>query len=130
MKEGTIKLLVLGGLLMVLALALHQCYRHFRGIEVCVHNVGTQTLRSSKVVVTSSISTRAYAVGDLPRDDTTCVWVKADSEASVDFRFTAPSGVSKATPLNGYIEPGYSGWISADVTVDGARAIEQKFDSF
>ncbi len=125
-----IKLVLLAALTVVVVLVLRGCYRHFRGIEVCLRNVDSQPLRSGVVAVRSSISTRTYAVGDLSPADKTCVWVNADNEASVDVTFTTQSGAPKVIPLNGYIEPGYSGWISADVTADGARTINKDIDFF
>jgi hypothetical protein len=80
--------------------------------------------------VRSSISTRTFPVGDLAPASEACVWVNADSEASVDVTFKMPSGAEKAIPLNGYIEQGYSGWISAEVTPEGARSIKKNIDMF
>jgi hypothetical protein len=114
----------------VLGLVVHRCYRHFRGIEVCLRNVDSHPLQSGEVAVRSSDSTRSYAIGDLAPAETACVWVKATNEASVDVTFTRPSGARKVIPLHGYIEPGYSGWISAEVTVDGARTIKEDIDFF
>jgi hypothetical protein len=125
-----IKSVALAALTLVVALVLHRCYRHFRGIEVCLRNVDGQPLGSGQVAVRSSISNRTYPIGDLAPGDKTCVWVKADNEASVDVTFTTPSGAAKVMPLNGYIEPGYSGWISADVAADGARSINEDIDFF
>lgn len=125
-----IKVVAFAALTLVVAQVLHRCYRHFRGIEVCLRNVDGQPLGSGQVSVRSSISTRTYPVGDLAPGDKSCVWVKADDEASVDVTFTTPGGTATAMPLNGYIEPGYSGWISAEVTVAGARSIKENIDFF
>lgn len=125
-----IKLIGLATVSVVVGLALHRCYRHFRGIEVCLRNVDSRPLRSGEVAVRTSISTRLYAIGDLAPGDTACAWVKADNEASIDATFTTPSGAAKVIPLNGYIEPGYSGWLSAAVTAEGARTIDEDIDLF
>ncbi|MBL0216568.1 MAG: hypothetical protein IPQ07_22130 [Myxococcales bacterium] len=125
-----IKLAVLATVSLVVGLVLHRCYRHLRGIEVCLENVGSQPLRSGQVAVRSSISTRTFPVGDLTPAASACVWVEADNEAHVDVTFTLPSGALKVIPLHGYIEPGYSGWISAEVTSEGARSIKQDIDFF
>lgn len=115
---------------MVVGLVLHRVYRHFRGIEVCVRNVDDQALRSGEVTVTSSLSTRRYSIGDLRKGRKACAWVKADNEASVAVTVKTPNGTSKVIPLHGYIEPGYSGWISAQVTADGARDIKHDIDFY
>ena len=115
---------------MVVGFVLHRCYRHLRGIEVCLSNVDTQPLRSGEVAVRSSLSTRTYPVGDLAPAASACIWVKADNEASVDVTFILTSGAPKVIPLNGYIESGYSGSISAEVTGEGARSIKADIDFF
>jgi hypothetical protein len=125
-----IKLAVLAWVSLVVGLVLHRCYRHFRGIEVCLHNVDTQPLHAGQVTVRSRVSARGYAIGDLTPAASSCVWVNADNEAAVEVTFTLPSGAPKVIPLNGYIEPGYSGWISAEVTAEGARSIKQDIDPF
>jgi hypothetical protein len=81
-------------------------------------------------MVKSSLSTRSHRVGDLFPDETACVWVKADNEASIELTFMAPDGASKVIPLHGYFEPGESGWISAEVTVEGSRTIDSNIDPF
>jgi hypothetical protein len=128
--ERIIKLVVVAAVAVVVALVLHRCYRHFRGIEVCLRNVDTQPLHSGEVAVRSSISTRSYSVGDLAPASTACIWVSTDNEASVDVTFTTSNGASKVIPLNGYIEPGYSGWISAEVSADGARDVKDDIDLY
>jgi hypothetical protein len=125
-----IRLGVVATMGLVLGLGVRRCYRHFRGIEVCVRDVDTQPLRSGDVAVRTRSSTKSYALGDLAPTATACVWVKPDGESSVDVTFTVPSGAHETIPLNGYIEPGNNGWISADVTRDGARTIEEDINPF
>jgi hypothetical protein len=120
-----IRIVLLTAVAVIVALMARRCYRQSRGIEVCLHNVDTRPLRSGEVTVTSSRSTRRYAVGELAPRATGCVWVKADDEASVDVTFTTTSGAPITSQLDGYIEQGYWGWISADVAADGAREIKQ-----
>jgi hypothetical protein len=38
---------------------------------------------------------------------------------------TTPSGVSKVIPLEGYVEPGYFGWIWAEVTAAGGGTVRK-----
>jgi len=128
--ERIVKWVVVAAVAAVAAVVLHRCYRHFRGIEVCVRNVDTQPMHSGEVTVTSSLSTRRYSIGDLAPSNRSCVWVKADNEASVDVTFALPGDKSKTIPLDGYIEPGYSGSISAEVTAEGARDIKRDVDLF
>jgi len=123
-----IKLLVLATVVLVAGLVLHRCSRHFRGVEVCLHNVDSQPLRSGEVAVRSSLSTRLFEVGDLAPSATACVWVKADNEASVDVTFAMPGRAPEVIQLDGYIEPGYSGSISAEVTGDGARSVKNNVE--
>ena len=125
-----IKTVALSALAALATFVLYRCYRHLRGIEVCLHNVDSQPLRSVEVSAESSISTRWFAVGTLEPDETSCVWVKADHEATVRATFMTPSGTVTVVPLAGYVEQGYSGWISADVTAGGGRSIEQAIDFF
>jgi hypothetical protein len=128
--DRIIKLVVMAAVVVVVGLMLHRAYRHFRGIEVCVRNVDNQPLRSGEVTVTSSLSTRRYSIGDLSPAGRSCVWVKADNEAGVDVTFAIPGDKSKTIPLDGYIEPGYSGSISAEVTAQGARDIKRDIEPF
>jgi hypothetical protein len=120
-----IKLVGLAAVSVVVGLVLHQCYQHYRGIEVCLRNVDSKPLRAGEVAVRSSISTRLYWVGDLAPGDRACVWVKPDNEASVDVTFTTQAGKAKVMPLNGYVEQTNRGWISADVASDGAQNVRE-----
>jgi hypothetical protein len=128
--DRIIKFVVLAAVVVGVGLVLHRVYRHFRGIEVCVRNVDNQPLRSGEVNVTSSLSTRRYSIGDVAPSNKSCVWVKADNEASVDVTFAIPGNKSKTIPLDGYIEPGNSGSISAEVTAEGARDIKRDVDLY
>ena len=123
-------MVVLAAVIVLAGLVLRRCSRHVRGIEVCVQNVDRQPLRSGEVAVKSSLSTRRYTIGDLAQAHRACVWVKADKEASVDVTFKTPNGTSRVIPLSGYIEPGYSGWISAEVTGEGARSVHDDIDVY
>jgi hypothetical protein len=125
-----IKLVGLAAIGVVLGLAIHRCYRHFRGIKVCLHNVDSRPLRATDVVVRSRFSSRSYQIGDLTPGDTACVWVKANDEAGVITTFRTPSGASKVIELDGYVEQSYSGYISAEVTVEGEPTIDQDIDYF
>jgi hypothetical protein len=128
--ERIVKLVVLAAAAVAAAFLLHRVYRHFRGIEVCVRNVDSQPLRSGEVAVRTRRTARQYQLGDLGQGNKACVWVKADNEASVDVTFKTRNGESKVIPLHGYIEPGYSGWISAEVTAEGARDIKHDVDLY
>lgn len=114
-------------LLVVAGFVLHRCYRHYRGIEVCVKNVDGQALLSGQVQVKATYSSRDYLIGDLAPGAEACVWVKADHESAVAVRFAASR---KEIWLDGYIEPGYSGSISAEVTATGARSIRSHVDPY
>jgi hypothetical protein len=125
-----LKFVGLAALSVVVGLLVHRCYRHFRGIEVCLRNVDSRPLRRGEVAVRSDMSTTLYAIGDLAPAETACVWVKGASEASIDVTFTMPAGEVKVMPLNGYVEQSYSGWISADVAADGARNVQENIEFY
>jgi hypothetical protein len=93
-----------------------------------VKNVDSQRLLS--VVVTSSTLTQEEKIGDLSSGHRSCVWVNADNEASVSVSYRMQSGASIVVPLYGYIEPGYTGWISAEVSSNGAHTITEDVDSY
>jgi hypothetical protein len=107
-------------------LALRWCHQHSRGVEIRLHNVERSTLRSLKVSVTGN----SYPVGDLDPGATTSVWVKPTSESGVDVSFVTSAGQVTQVPVHGYIEPGYSGWISADLTTVGARNVEDHVELY
>jgi hypothetical protein len=111
-------------------LALRLCYRHSRGIEVCLHNVDSEPLHAGIVAVSSDVAPRMYTLADLAPNATVCVWVEPEGEASIDVTFRLPTGASKPILLDGYVESGYTGSISADVTASGARAIKRDIDFF
>lgn len=107
------------------ALAARFAYRHFRGIEVCVHNVDSEPLRAGQVAVTSSTAKKLYAIGDLAPNHKACVWIRPEGEADVSVTFATATGRSKPIVLDGYVESDNYGSIAADVTADGARGIKR-----
>jgi len=100
-------------------LAIRSCYLHRRGVEVRLRNVENIPLRS----VTVAIRGDSYAVGDLAPGATASVWVKPTSECTVEVSYASARGEVKPAPLGDYIEPGYGGWISADLTATEPRDV-------
>jgi hypothetical protein len=116
----TIGAVVLIAVVCVAVLGIRWYRQHSRGVEIRLHSVANSPLRSVTVAVTGN----SYALGDLAPGQTTSVWVAPTSESGVDVSFATASGGVKHAALSGYIEPGYSGWISADLTTNEAVNIE------
>lgn len=86
-------------------------YLH-RGLNVRIHNADAQALRSVVVRVTGN----SYLLGDLPPGSTVSVRVEPTGESSVHIEFQDSAGHSKSLNADVYLESGYQGTLSLDVT--------------
>jgi len=74
------------------------------------------------------VTGHSYALGDLAARATTSVWVHPTGDSGVEVSVTDQAGQVKRLPEFGYIEPGYRGWISADLTSVGVRHIDGRVE--
>ena len=107
-------------------LAVRSCYQHRRGVEVRLSNVEPAPLRSVTVTVTGD----SVVIGELAPGATASVWVKPTAECHVEVSYAAATGDVKHVAVGDFVEPGFGGWISADLTATDARDVVDAVEDY